>query len=156
MPEAAQEYTLTVQTHEHRGHSTDWYWALGSIAVLGAGGAVFFGNGLLAIILLVGMGSIGILAARGPREHALRIGPRGVSVDGTHHNWKDVRSYWIEHDVENPRFTLSFIGVLWPHITIHLESAEEGEELREYLKQFSTEAEHGLHPLEYLAEMVGL
>ena len=156
MTEAAGEYTWTVTTHEHKERSNDWYWALGSIAVLGAGMAVFFGNGLLAIILIIGLGSIGFLAARGPREHTVRLGPRGVSVDGTRYPWEGVHSFWVEHEVAEPRLFLSMSGVLSPHITVELENTVEGDKLREYLKQFAKEEEHGPRLGENLAELFGL
>jgi hypothetical protein len=69
MPGGKEEMVWSVITHEHRERTTDWYWALGLVAIAGAVASVFFGNTLLAIIILLGAGSIGFLAIRGPREH---------------------------------------------------------------------------------------
>ena len=60
----------SVDTHEHRDHSTDWYWGLGLLAIAGAGLALFFGNLLFAVIIVMAAGSIGVLALRGPPARA--------------------------------------------------------------------------------------
>jgi hypothetical protein len=143
-------------THEHREHSTDWYWGLGVAAVGGAAVAIFFGNVLFAIILVLGAGCIGYLAARGPREHSIKIDDHGVSVDGTRYPYSAVRSFWVEHDQDNPRLFLSMRGALSPHFSLTLDSAEQGAQVRSHLQRFVQEREQGPHAGERLAQLFGL
>ncbi|TSC68705.1 MAG: Uncharacterized protein G01um101456_533 [Parcubacteria group bacterium Gr01-1014_56] len=156
MPEGKQEMVWSVTTHEHRARSVDWYWALGVVALLGAIASVFFGNGLLAIIIVLGAASIGYLAARGPREHTVKIDDRGVSVDGTRYPYSAIRSFWVEHEATEPHLFLSMRGVLTPHISLLLDDARQGEAVRAHLLKHIEEEEQGPHIGEHLAEIFGL
>ncbi|HEY6019761.1 MAG TPA: hypothetical protein VIY48_07620, partial [Candidatus Paceibacterota bacterium] len=85
-----------VHTHEHKERSTDWYWTLGLSAVVGIALSIYFNNPLLAGIILIAAGSIGTLAARGPRTHWVRVTTRGIVMDGTLYPWESVRSFYVE------------------------------------------------------------
>ncbi len=146
----------SVTTHEHRERSTDWYWGLGLIAIVGAGAAVFFSNVLLAVIVLLGLGSIGFLAARGPREHLIKIDARGLSIDGTRHPWESVVSFWVEHETDTPRLFLSMKGALMPFVSLDLDNREQGDAVRSHLAAYAAEVEQGPHLGERLAEIFGL
>jgi hypothetical protein len=146
----------SVTTHEHRERSTDWYWALGLVAVAGAVASVFFGNTLLAIILLLGLGSIGFLAVRGPREHQVKIDHRGVTIDGTRHPFTSIHSFWVETDREPPHLFMTLGGVLTPHLSLALDDLSQARSVREHLLKHVTEEEQGPHVGEYLAEIFGL
>ena len=145
-----------VRTHEHKERSTDWYWTLGTLAVVGAGLSVWFGNGLLAIILLIGAGSIGYLAARGPREHTVRISEKGISIDGTLYTFPTIISFWVEEDTDSPRLFLTTSGILQPHLSLPLDSRSQGNDVRAHLIKYIKEEEQEPHMGEHLAEIFGL
>src|SRR6185312_13761817 len=96
---AEQEILWHVLTHEHKEHTTDWYWALGLLTIVGVAASIYFGNLLLALILIIGAGSIMILKIRGPREHQVRVDARGLTLDGTVYPWKSLHSFWVN---DNP------------------------------------------------------
>lgn len=145
-----------VHTHTHKERSNDWFWGLGLLAVAGAVASIFFGNILLAVILLVGVGSIGILAARGPREHSVRIDARGISLDGTLYPYASVHSFWVEEEGENPRLWVSTTGLLAPELALPLETRARAGQVRALLKRYVKEEEQGPHFGEHVAEMFGL
>ncbi len=155
-PGEDKEFSWSTQTHEHREHSTDWYWTfiVGALAL--AGFAVFLGNILFAIIVVMGIGSILFLAARGPREHVIRIDERGVSVDGTRYPFNAIHSFWIERGVETPRLFITMNGVLSPHLSIPLSNKEEALKVQQLLSRVLTEEEQGPHFGENLARLIGL
>lgn len=146
----------TVETHTHKERTNDWYWGLGVIAVAGVVASVFFGNGLLAIIIGIGALSIGFLVARGPREHTVKIHRRGISVDGTLYRYSSVQSFWVEHDMSHPHLFLSMEGFVTPRFSFPLTSESQGEQIRNYLKPLVKEEEQGPHLGEHLAEIFGL
>lgn len=156
MPGDEQEFSWTVHTHEHKERSTDWYWALGTIALVGAAASLFFGNILLGAIILIAALSLGVLAARGPREHAVAIHRRGISIDGTLYPFSAVHSFWIEREVPYPRLFLSMTGVLSPHFTLALPEHVAPEEIHNFLQKHIEEEEQGPHIGEHLAELIGL
>lgn len=146
----------SVVTHEHRERSTDWYWTLAVLALAGIGASIFFSNILLAVIIALGAGSIGYLAARGPREHQVRIDSRGVSIDGTRYPWSAVHSFWVEHESDSPRLFITMRGVLQPQVSLVLDSRAQGDEVRAHLKRFVEEEEQSAHIGERLVEIFGL
>lgn len=154
--EQEQVISWTVLTHEHKERSTDWYWTLGALVVVGIGLSVFFGNILLAIILAVGGSSIGFLAARGPREHMVRLDKRGVSLDGTLYPYSSIHSFWVDENAESPRLFLSTSGFLSPSITVPLDNVSHAQDVRAFLKKFGEEEEQRPHLGEHLAELFGL
>jgi len=164
---APQEQTISwnVLTHTHKERSTDWYWAFGLIALVGIGVSIFFANYMLAIILFVGMGSISILAARGPREHSVRIDKRGVAIDGTLYPFRTIQSFWVEIEESREdypqyepqaRLFLTTSGILSPHITVPLDHPEHAAQVRDYLRAVVKEEEQRPHFAEHLAEILGL
>ncbi|MDB5225619.1 MAG: protein of unknown function with transrane region [Candidatus Adlerbacteria bacterium] len=150
-----QAISWQVETHEHRERSTDWYWGLGIGAVVAAGISLFFGNILFALIILIGLGSIATLTARGPREHWIKIESRGVSVDGTLYRYASIQSFWVQAG-ENPRLLLTTTGIFSPQMVIPLGNMTRAQNIRTYLKRFTTEEEQEAHLGEHLAELFGL
>lgn len=155
MPPQKQGLSWTVSTHEHKERSADWYWTLGLGALAGAGLSIFFGNMLLAVILLLGGGSLGFLVARGPREHDVTLNQKGLSLDGTLYPYKNITSFWVEEGTE-PKLLVSTSGMLHPQLVVPLLSAARAQSVRHYLRRFSAETEQHAHLGEHLAELFGL
>ena len=151
-----KEFSWNIETHEHKEHSTDWYWAIGVVALVGAGVSIYFGNFLFAIIMVMGLGSIGFLAARGPREHTVHIDERGVSIDGTRYPYSSIHSYWIERGVERPHLFITMSGILSPHFSFPLQSKTEAQQLQQHLNKLIQEEEQGPHMGEHFARLLGL
>jgi len=153
-----QEIVWHVLTHEHKVHSADWYWALGLATVIGAALCVYFGNILLALILILGAGSIITLKLRGPREHQVKVDARGVTLDGTLYPWKSVHSFWVNTDETRggPCMYLTTKSVLNPHITIPLDGQEHAAAVQAFCKQHTEEVEQWPHFGEHVAELLGL
>ncbi len=155
MPQQQEQViSWSVLTHEHKERSVDWYWTLGILAVGGAIVAIVLSNILLALILLIGAGCIGYLAARGPREHMVHIDDRGVVIDGTMYPYKSIRSFCISEE-ERPHLILSVSSVLTPRILIPLEGASL-ETVHARMKKNVHEIEFEPHLFDSLAEIFGL
>ena len=144
-----------VDTHEHQERSNDWYWGLGLVTLAGAGLAVFFGNTLFAVIILLGLGSLGVLIARGPREHEVRVTSRGLHMDGTLYRWRSVDSFWVEENRE-PHLLVTTQGILHPQLIIPIGDINRARNVREYLKRIVKEEEQEPHLGHHVAQMFGL
>jgi hypothetical protein len=155
-----EEITWNVLTHEHKEHTADWYWALGLLTVAGAGISFYFGNLLLGMILIIGAISIVILKIRGPREHGVKLDPRGATLDGTLYPWKSVQSFWIYTDHElAPRLYLTTHSLIMPRIILPLDDASHSQQVRAFCVQYAEEAdedERKPYFLEHIAEIFGL
>jgi hypothetical protein len=151
-----QAISWTVGGEAPYQRTNDWYWGLGLFAVVGAGASVFFGNMLLAVILLVGATSIAVLTVRGPREHKVSVDGRGITVDGTRYPYTAVYSFWVEQDIDPPHLFLSMHGVLAPHFSFPLTDREQSNQIRALLQRFVPEEEQGPRIGDRLAEIFGL
>ncbi|HEY5383073.1 MAG TPA: hypothetical protein VIJ88_00765 [Candidatus Paceibacterota bacterium] len=145
-----------VITHVHKERAADWYWALGLVALVGAGISIFVGNLLFALIIIVGAGSLGTLAARGPREHSVHISDKGVVIDGTLYAFRSLKSFWVDKNPDNPRLYLMTHGIMAPHITLPLDSVAQADQVRSYLRSKVAEEEQEPHFGEHLLELFGL
>lgn len=155
MPEH-EEITWHVTTHEHKERTTDWYWALGLLTLVGVAVSIYFSNVLLAIILGVGGTFIGVLVIRGPREHTVKIDKRGIAMDGTLYPYSAIHSFWVEEDADTPRLFLLTSSLLAPHITIPLDDVSHGAQVRTFLKKRLEEVEQQPRFGEHVAELLGL
>ncbi len=157
-PQAQRGQTISweVTTHVHRERSNDWYWGLGIITVVGAIVSIVLGNVLFAIVLVLGLGSVGVLMARGPRQHSVHIDARGISIDGTLHPFRSIQTFWVEQHTEQPRLLLTMHSIIAPHIALPLPGKAEGGQIRSFLKRVVEEEEQEPHLGEHLAEMFGL
>ncbi len=144
-----------VDTHEHKERTNDWYWGLGVMALASSGLAIFFGNALFAVIILLGLGSVGVLVARGPREHEVRVTNRGLHMDGTLYKWSGVESFWVEENRE-PHLLVTTQGILHPQLIIPIGDPDRARNLREYLRKVAHEEEQEPHMGHHVAEMLGL
>ncbi len=144
-----------VDSHEHRERTPDWYWGLGLGALAAAGIAVFLGNAMLAVIVILAAGSVGVLVARGPREHQVSVGPRGISVDGTLYRYARVDSFWVEEHAE-PHLLITTQGILHPQLVLPLYDRTRAQSVRNYLKRYITEEEQEPHLGHHVAQMLGL
>jgi len=150
-----------VDTHEHQERSNDWYWGLGLVTIAGAGLAVFFGNALFAVIILLGLGSLGVLIARGPREHEVRVTSRGLHMDGTLYRWSGVDSFWVEDERALPagrqaHLLVTTQGILHPQLIIPIGDLNRARNLREYLRRIVKEEEQEPHLGHHVVQMFGL
>jgi hypothetical protein len=143
-----------VETHVHVERSNDWYWGLGLVALVSAGLALFFGNLLFALIIAIAAGSLVALLLRGPREHQVRIDPRGLSLDGTLYRWQNIDSFWVSETRRQLLVTTQ--GVLHPQLVIPLNDPTRAQNVRQYMRRHAQEEEQEPHMGEHIAEMLGL
>ncbi len=144
-----------IETHRDTERSTDWYWGLGLVALVAAGLAVFFGNALLAVIIFLSAGSLGVLAARGPRVHEVKLSPRGISLDGTLYRWGNIESFWVQEG-RDPHLLVSTKGILHPQLVVPLGEHSRAQNARAYAKRYSAEVEQDPHMGHTIVEMFGL
>ena len=155
MVEQTSGLSWNVMTHEHQPRSTDWYWALGLLAVLGGAISLYLNDVLLMLILLLGAGSLGFLTARGPREHAIHIDPRGVTVDGTMYPYAGIHAFSIGEHSGRISLILSISSLLTPHMILPLENMSP-EVVRMTLRRYCTEREFEPRLIDTLTELAGL
>lgn len=124
--------------HEHREHSTDWYWVVGIITVALAASFIIVGNILLALIILIGIGTLLLHMKHPPHRENFEISRKGIRAGNKLYVWNSLEAFWIleEHKTENehiqPKLLLISERPFMPQIVIPLDDAPL-EEIHEAL-----------------------
>lgn len=100
MEEVTRAITWEAPEHHHFEKSNDWFWVLGIVAISGALAAFFWGNFLFAIVILIGAGSMALLASREPAVIKFSVTTRGVRMGDRLYPYSTMDSFCI--DEENP------------------------------------------------------
>ena len=135
--------TISWQGYEYDHHekSSDWFWALGIIALSSAVTAVIFKNILFALLIIIGAFVVALFAARRPHMVHFEINKRGVGIDDRLYPFKTLESFWIEEDEhEHHVLILKSQRVVMPYIVIPLHD-EHMEDARNILLTKLTEEE---------------
>lgn len=132
MEEKTRAVMWEAPEHYHIEKASDWYWALGIIALCGAIAAFFFGNFLFAILILVGSGAMALQARRDPRIIPFMVGTRGVRVGDRLFPYSALDAYRIDDEHERgPHLLLKSKRAYMPLIVMPIpdDSVQEIEDL---------------------------
>ena len=124
--------TWTAEEHQHLERGSDWYWALGIIAVSSAATAVLFNNILFALLIIIAAGMLGALASRPPALADFTLGERGLLVNDTLYPYEEMFAFWVS-DNENPTLLIDTPRWMTPDLVIPLSDADP-EAVREFLR----------------------
>ncbi len=140
--------------HHHVEKGSDWYWALGIIAVVGATLAIIFGNVLFAVVILLAAVVMTIVSLREPSIIPFAITPRGMRIDDRLYPYATLHSFCIDEEApRGPQLILKSSAALRPLIIIPLpeEAVEEIDDiLAERLPEEHLEESLAHHLLEFL------
>ena len=136
--------TISWQGYEYDHHekSSDWFWALGIIALSSAITAIIFKNIIFALLILVGAFVMALFAAKKPHLVHFEISRRGIGIDDTLYPFNSLESFWIEED-EHEHHTLIVKSqrLIMPYIVIPLSDSIWYEDVRNILLTKLTEEE---------------
>ena len=121
--------------HEHIERTSDWFWALGIIAVCAALTSILFSNILFALVIIVAAGVIALIARTPPELHDFEIAERGIKVGDTLHTYSEIISFWVETEAEEePLLLVDTIKFMSPNLVIPLGGIDP-EHVRSYLRE---------------------
>ncbi|MFQ5661924.1 MAG: hypothetical protein ACE5F2_01590 [Candidatus Paceibacteria bacterium] len=142
--------------HEHIHKSSDWFWALGIIAIAGAVTAIIFNNILFAIVILVGAFTLGVHAVKRPNLVSFQISDRGIIIDNTLHPYSSLESFWVEDESvqTSPKLLIKSKKLLASHIVIPIEHVSP-DDVRGFLLEYLTEEEDSESLAQKIMEFFG-
>lgn len=113
--------------YHHYERSTDWFWAVGIIAVSIAILSFFFNNALFGILILLSAGILIFYVLRVPDDVQYEINQRGVMINNDLHPYLTLEAFWLETRAGEPKLILKSKKTLQPFIIIpvHEDSADE-------------------------------
>lgn len=121
--------------HDHIPRGSDWFWALGIVAISVALVAILFHDVLFAILILIAALILAMLANVSPDLVEFEISDRGIKVGGTMHRFEEIISFWVEdHGVERPLLLVDTIKFMAPNLIIPIEHIEP-RQVRAFLRE---------------------
>jgi hypothetical protein len=128
--------TISWQGYEYTHHekSSDWFWALGIVALSSAVTAVIFKNILFALLILTGAFTIALFAAKNPNLVHFEINRRGIAIDDVLYPFNTLESFWIDEDEHGHNsIILKSQKIIMPYIVIPMNETVEFEDVRNVL-----------------------
>lgn len=106
--------------HEHIERGSDWFWALGVIAVCAAITSILFSNVLFAVLILIAATTIGLIARHPPEEHEFEISDKGIRTGNVTHPFDKILSFWVETEEGTPTLLVDTTTFMSPNLVIPL------------------------------------
>lgn len=139
MPEApSAPLRWSAYEHEHIERGSDWFWALGIIAVSAALTSILLGNVLFAVLIVVAAATIGLIANHPPQLHEFELTEKGIRTGVTMHPYENIISFWVDEEVDEPVLLIDTIAFMAPNLIIPLGETKP-EVVREFLSQYAHE-----------------
>lgn len=139
MPEQNSILRWSAYEHEHIERGSDWFWALGIIAVCAALTSVLFHNVLFAILILLAAATFALLANVPPDLALFEISDRGLRVNGALHRYDEIISFWVEDEKgPHPQLLVDTTKPLAPNLIIPIREIDP-HAVRLYLRRHAEE-----------------
>jgi hypothetical protein len=139
MPEAnSAPLRWSAYEHEHIERGSDWFWALGIIAVSAALTSILLGNVLFAVLIVVAAATIGLIAQHPPQLHEFEITEKGIRTGVTMHPFENIISFWVDEESGDPVLLVDTIAFMAPNLVIPLGDTDP-EQIREFLREYAVE-----------------
>lgn len=125
--------------HEHVPRGSDWFWALGIVAVSAALTSILFHDILFGVIILIAAAILGMLANVPPDLMEFEVSDRGVRVGGTMHRFEEIISFWVEEEGgDRPMLLVDTTKMMAPNLIIPLENIDP-HAVRTFLQNHANE-----------------
>ena len=134
---------------------SDWYWALGIIAIAAAIASVLFGNVILALLIVAAAGSLALSTLKRPRVHRFQITDEGVQIDENLYEYDSIVSFSVLEYIDPnqpPALSLRTHKLLAPHLLIPI----VGHDPLEIYEFFADHVEEGKHDESFVDRIIEL
>lgn len=142
MEQRSKKIVWKALEHSHVEKTSDWFWAVGIISVAGAVLAIYFGNILFGLIILLAAFT-GILQGHTkPKILKYEITRKGIWIGETLYPYSTLESFWVIDEEVNDRILIRSQKIFMPFIILPYESTEiNPDEIRDYLLDYIDEEE---------------
>lgn len=147
----------------HNPKNSDWFWAVGIIAIAIVILTFIYGNILLGVLIIVGTVGIFLHANKEPVIRDIELNEKGIRIDKRFYPYATLESFCIEaHEYNHEEYgEIVFAKLLvkskktfMPLLIIPIEYPDL-EEIREFLSIFLLEEEHHEPLAQKLMEYLG-
>lgn len=125
--------------HEHIERSSDWFWALGIIAISVALVSILFHNFFFAVVIVIAAAILAMIANVPPDLIEFELSDRGIRTGDTLHRFEEVISFWVEEETDRPLLLVDTTKIMAPNLIIPLEHVDP-RMVRAFMQERATEA----------------
>ncbi len=148
---------LEWQAHEyvHTEKTSEWYWALGLLALACSVAALLYNNGIFALLILIGAFVLALFASRRPPLVTFNLSQRGIRIDDAFYPFNALKSFAVHELSPNhiPKLILEARHGLMRHIIIPIEGVH-ADDVHDFLVNYLPEEDHAepliIHVMEWL------
>ncbi len=123
-----------IEEYTHREKGTDWFWALGIIALAGAAIAVIYHDVLFAVFILLSAFMLGFYAARKPEIIEIALSNDGIKIRKYFYPYAKLKGFAIAEHVMGNNLLIESDRMITPLIAIPLPVTMDNEKLQDFLK----------------------
>lgn len=134
MATPARSVAWEATAHSHVEKSSDWFWALGILAVSAGAASLFFGNFLLTILILLAASIVAIVAKKEPPITEFAVTVRGLRVGDNLYPYSTLEAYYIDEDDPNGPQLLARSNKLFMHLIVMPLPVEHIEDIEDILE----------------------
>lgn len=112
---------VTWEAHEHRHieKTSDWFWAVGIIAISGCVASIIFGNVLFGIVILLGGATSILFAHRQPKVLTYEVSVRGIRIQDRLYPFASLEAFTLDEDApEGPQLIVKSKHLFMPLIIL--------------------------------------
>lgn len=142
--------------HEHIERGSDWYWALGVVALSVAVTSILFQDFFFALLILLAAGTLALISRTPPEIAHFELSDKGIRINGKMHPYREILAFWVEDDHDDrPMLLVDTTKWLSPNMILPIEHIEPSL-VRAYLKE-RVEERHMQEPFTHkVVEFFGL
>ncbi len=118
--------------YKHKEKSIDFLWAIGSIALVMCGFALWQGSYLFAIFIVISAFSLILFSVRPPLDIVFTIETSGLSLGKDKYEWKNIKGFHINKYEDEAKLLIEINKYLLPIYTIPV-PLEKVDDIRENL-----------------------
>lgn len=151
-----ENFRISWEAHEyeHKERTTDWFWAVGIVAVAGAVASIIFGNVIFGILLILCVFSLVLFINRPPEIIEVALTEHGIERGTVLYPYSTLHSFWVDEIHPHKKIILKSKKIFMPLIVVPLGEAS-GEQVRRTLIRMLPEEPLRLPFLETILEYFG-
>jgi uncharacterized membrane protein len=135
-PKIKGETLLTWEAYEYKDQEmkTDWFWALGIIALAGSIASFIYGNFLFGVFIIFASIAIVFFSTIKPKRITYEICEGGVIYEEVFYPFETLHAFWIDDfNPENKKLLLKSERIFVPILALPYEDEEEADAIYEIL-----------------------
>lgn len=126
----------SVEEYPHKEKNSDWFWALGVIAVAIAVISIIYHNILFAVVIILGATILGYYASRNPEIIDISFSEEGILVKELFYPYEKISGFAIERHTHNNCLLIETGRTVMPVIAIPIPDTDlDLDMLNDFMKE---------------------